>query len=270
MPKCATGLLLILMGLSGTGCVHFSTPAERDASFLPYQHINIGEERLPDYVLARSAVVLTGDRMGVSLSTDSSQFYYTNAWRAGAAAIDSRGYFLTAAHCPLQGEVWVVFPQVGKKQLKQARIVWRGNLDKGEPDLAVLCVSCPINQTFQWATKLTEGSPVVDVGLSKDEQLGVLKPQCMGGRILEISGASSKVSLDYTQVNHSSPLCPGDSGGPLVLLDGRLAAINVSGHVGFQWSHFSREREYGTAHRPDLQWLRKVIDADAASLVSSP
>ena len=268
-----TALFLVILCLSGAGCVHFSTPAERDASFSPYKVAKVGNESLRDYVTARSAVLLTGERLSVALDTNSSQFYYTNAWRAGAAAIDSRGYFLTAAHCPMKGQVWLAFRQQGKMRLKTARIIWRGDEKRGEPDLALLCVSCPITKTFQWALELTNGSAVVGVGLSKDHQLGVLKPQCMAGRISKVSRASSKGSSNYTQVTHSSPLCPGDSGGPLVRSDGRLVGINVSLYVAFQWSHLSHEREYSTAHRPDLAWLRNVIDTDAALFpieISSP
>jgi hypothetical protein len=228
-----TELLLVILCLFCAGCVHFSTPAERDASFLPYKDAKVGQESLREYVIARSAVLLTGEKLSVALDTNSTQFYYTNAWHTVATAIDRRGYFLTAAHC-LKGPVWLVFPKDGKMQLKQARVIWRGNEKKGGPDLALLCVSCPISQSFQWATELTNGSPVVDLGSSKDEQFGVLKPQCMAGRLLKVSGASSKGTWDYTEVTHSSPLCPGDSGGPLVLSDGRLVGINVSGYFAFQ------------------------------------
>jgi hypothetical protein len=268
-----TGLLLIILCLSCTGCVQFSSQAGRDASFSPYKNAKVGQESLGDYLVARSAVVLTGEKLSVGLNTNSSGFYYSNAWRAVAAAIDSRGYFLTVAHCPLKGQVWLAFPQEGRMQLKQARIIWRGDEKKGEPDLALLCVSSPISRTFQWATELTNGSPVVNVGSSKDDRSGALKPQFMGGKLLKLSEASSKGSLNYTEVSHSSPIRPGDSGGPLVLSDGGLLGINASGYFTFQWGALSREREYSTAHRPDLVWLRKVIDTDAAlfpSETSSP
>jgi hypothetical protein len=65
-------------------------------------------------------------------------------------------------------------------------------------------------------------------------------------------------------VSHSSPLRPGDSGGPLVLSDGRLVGINVSVEYDFQWSRLSLAPRHSTAHRPDLAWVRKVIEADAA------
>jgi hypothetical protein len=163
-----------------------------------------------------------------------------------------------------RGQFWLAFLRDGKLQVERARIVWRGDVNKREPDLAVLCVSLPISQTFEWATEFTNGTPVIDVGLSLDNHSRVLKTQCMAGKISKVSEGLSAVPSDYTVVSHNSPLRHGDSGGPLVLSDGRLLGINVSETLDFQWSHLSFEPEHGEAHRPDLAWLQKVIDADAA------
>jgi S1-C subfamily serine protease len=235
----------------------------------------VGTNSLWDYLATRSGILFEGENPGPT-SSGSNSFRIRNAFGFGtAAAIDQRGYFLTAAHCVEKSQRWLLFLREGKLQAERPRIVWRGGSKEGELDLAILCVSHSIGPTFQWAEAFTNGSQVVDLGLRLDGPSRHLKakPQYLAGRVLKVSAASTAGSLDYTVVSHSSPLRPGDSGGPLVLPDGRLLGVNVSVEHIFQWSHLSFEPLHGTAHRPDLVWLRKVIDADAALFpreISSP
>jgi S1-C subfamily serine protease len=259
-----TRVLLVILCLFCAGCVHYSTPAERDASFSPYEDAKVGQESLRKYLTDRSAVLLMAERLDTTFSSPTFlKVANTNAWHGTAAAIDKRGYFLTAAHCVGKGQFWLVFLREGKLQVEHARIVWRGDVKKRGPDLAVLCVSHPIGQTFEWASDFTNGAQVVDVGLTLDGHSQVLKEQCMAGRVLKVSKGFG-ASPDFTVLSHTSPLRHGDSGGPLVLSDGRLLGINVSATIDFEWSHFSFEPEHSEAHRPDLAWLQEVIDADAA------
>lgn len=264
MPK---ALLLVLLCLGGTGCIHHNTPAKRAASFSPYLESKAGTNDLWEYLTARSGMLLGGERLK-RISSGTNSLSFTNAVSYGtAAAIDQRGYFLTAAHCVEKGQRWLVFLRDGQAHAERARVVWRGNEKKGDPDLAILCVAQPIGLIFQWATEWTNGSPVVGVGLNITGPPRNLhaEPLCLAGKILKAEDAVSKTSLDYTVVFHSSPLRPGDSGGPLLLPDGRLLGINVSAKADFKWSQLAYEFEHSHAHRPDLGWLRKVIDADAAS-----
>ena len=268
-----TGFLLVTLCLSGAGCVRFNTPAERDASFSPYNKAKVGEESLWNYLIYRSGILMGAESVDVT-STGEYTFHCNSKISnyGTVAAIDKRGYFLTAAHCVEEGQVWLAFLRDRKIQLERARIVWRGDVKKREPDLAILCVSRPIGLTFQWAAEFTNGSPVVDVGLRLDDHSHHSQPQLVAGRVLNVSEALSADSLGYTVVSHSSPLRPGDSGGPLVLPDGRLLGINFFVRTDFQWSHLSFG-QHSEAHRPDLVWLRKVIDADAALFpreISSP
>jgi hypothetical protein len=266
-----TGLhLVIILCLFCAGCVHYSTPAERDTSFLPFKDDKVGQESLRKYLIARSAALFTAEELDTTrLSTNSVRINSTNAWHGTAAAIDRRGYFLTAAHCLKRGQLergqfWVAFAGSGKIQVERARIVWRGDVAKKEPDLAILSIGAPIDQAFEWATEFTNGTPIMDVGLSFYNHSGVLKPQCMAGKILKVSDGSGTSLPYYTVISHDSPLRHGDSGGPLVLSDGRLLGINVSADVGIQWRHFLIEPLYCDAHRPNLEWLREVVDKDAA------
>ena len=259
------GLLVVILCLSCAGCVHHNTLAQRNASFSVYEDAKLGPESVRQYLIRRSGILCDAESFDTtSLSTNSFRFNAKKAAYGTVTAIDQRGYFLTAAHCVENSQIWVAFLRDDKLQMERARIVWRGAEKKGEPDLALLCVSRPLTQTFEWAAEFTNGSPVVDLGLRVDEHPLALKPQCVAGWVLKASERSSKDSLDYTVVCHSSPLRRGDSGGPLVLSDGRLLGINIGWRADFQWSHLSFERVHGEAHRPDLAWLRKVIDADAA------
>jgi hypothetical protein len=259
------GLLLVILCLFCAGCVHYSTPAERDASFSPYKDAKVGQESLRKYLVDRSAVLLLADELDVTRpTTNFIRIINTSTWRGTAAAIDRRGYFLTAAHCVERGQFWVAFQRAGKIEVERARIVWRGDVAKKEPDLAVLSVGTPIDQVFDWAAEFTNGTPIMDVGLSYNGQSRVVKTQCMAGKILSISDGSGASSPHFTVISHDSPLRHGDSGGPLVSSDGRLLGINVSGDIGIQWRHLMIEPLYYEAHRPNLEWLREVVDRDAA------
>jgi hypothetical protein len=260
-----TRLILVMLCLFCAGCVHYSTPTERDASFLPYKDAKVGQESLRKFLVDRSAVLLMAAELDTTrLNTNALKINNTNAWHGTAAAIDRRGYFLTASHCVERGQLWVAFPRAGKIQVERARIVWRGDVAKKEPDLAVLSIATPIGQAFEWATEFTNGTPIMDVGLSLNDHSRVLKTQCMAGKILKVSDGSGTSPPHYTVISHDSPLRHGDSGGPLVLSDGRLLGINVSGDIGIQWKQLLIEPLYYEAHRPDLEWLREVIDKDAA------
>ena len=260
-----TTLQVASLCLFCAGCVHYRTPAERDASFVPYQEVKVGQEGLRKYLVERSATLIVAAELDPTcVSTNFVRFGNLITWRGAAAAIDQRGYFLTAAHCLEQGQFWVAFPRAGKIQVERARIVWRGNVAKQEPDLAVLSIATPLDQVFDWAAEWTNGTTILDVGLSYNGHSRVVKTQCMAGKILRSSDGPGTSPPLFTVITHDSPLRHGDSGGPLVLSDGRLLGINVSGEIGVQWRHLLIEPLYYQAHRPNLEWLREVIDKDAA------
>jgi len=125
----------------------------------------------------------------------------------------------------------------------------RRDLAKQEPDLAVLSIATPLDHFFEWASEFTNATPVMAVGLSYNDHSRVIKTQCMAGKILNLSD--------------DSPLRRGDSGGPLVLSDGRLIGINVSETLDFKVSQLSFEPAHSEANRPNLAWLREIIDKDA-------
>lgn len=262
----ASALLLILLCLSGAGCAHSNTRPQYDASFLSYKETKIEETSLQRYLDVRSGYLLCGKNVTTN-STSEPSFHITGTSPVGfgtAAAIDQRGYFLTAAHCLAHGPVWLGYLRDGKAQVERPRIVWCGDVKKGEPDLAILRVTRPISQAFQWAAEFTNGSPVVNMGFNLADDYSDLAPDFAAGKVLNVSESLNAGSFDYSVVAHSSPLFHGDSGGPLVLFDGRLLGINVRSKWNFRWRHLSYEREHNEAYRPNLAWLREIIDADWA------
>jgi len=138
----------------------------------------------------------------------------------------------------------------------------RRDLAKQEPDLAVLSIATPLDHFFEWASEFTNATPVMAVGLSYNDHSRVIKTQCMAGKILNLS-ARSATTMPFTVISDDSPLRRGDSGGPLVLSDGRLIGINVSETLDFKVSQLSFEPAHSEANRPNLAWLREIIDKDA-------
>ncbi len=260
-----TGIFLLVFCLFSAGCVRYSTPAKRDASFSPYAGAKVGQVSLREFLLARSAVLFEGGQLSVTVSGTNSRFLWiqgTISAFGAAAAIDRRGYFLTAAHCVKKGPITLVFLDQGQLEAQSARVVWRGDVSKKEPDLAVLQVSLPLQEVFDWTPAFTNGESIVAVGVSPVPHQP-MKTQCMAGKILRIAGGPEAVVPHYTRISHDAPLHHGDSGGPLVSIDGRLVGINCNLDLEFQWKHFSIEPVFADAQRPDLEWLGQLIQQDA-------
>ncbi|MGO8678994.1 MAG: serine protease [Limisphaerales bacterium] len=259
-------LLLTFCFLSG-GCEHYNTPAIRDASFLPYAGAKVGQVSLREFLSARSAVVFEGDQLSVTASgTNHGTVKGTIFGIGSAAAIDRRGYFLTAAHCVQKGPSFLLlFFDKGKPQARPARVVWRGDVSKKQPDLALLQVPFPLQDVFEWTPTFTNGEPIVAAGATPGPD-HVINRQCMAGKILRLDTGSETVLPHYTCISHDAPLTFGDSGGPLASTDGRLVGINSDAVIGRpRWLSLSVETLSTDAERPDLEWLRQLIQQDAAA-----
>jgi hypothetical protein len=262
-------LLLIFCFLSG-GCEHYNTPAIRDASFLPYAGAKVGQVSLREFLRARSALVFEGDQL--SFGTNSRDFWIkgTIFGIGSAAAIDRRGYFLTAAHCVQKGPFLLLFFDKGQPQARPARVVWRGDDSKKQPDLALLQVPFPLQDVFEWTPTFTNGERIVAAGVNLLPD-NVINRQYMAGKILRLDTGSETVVPHYICISHDAPLHAGDSGGPLVSTDGRLVGINSDGVIGrLWWASFSVGTVYSEAERPDLEWLRQLIQQDAAAQSGTP
>ena len=246
--------------------MHYTTSTRRDDSFLPYAGAKVGQVSLREFLRARSAVVFEGDQLSVTASgTDHCTVKGTVFGIGLAAAIDRQGYFLTAAHCVQKGPFLLLFFDKGQLQARPARVVWRGDESKKQPDLALLRVPFPLHDVFEWAPAFTNGERIVAAGINVISN-HVIKSQCMAGKILRLDTGSATVLPHYICVSHYAPLHSGDSGGPLVSTDGRLVGINSDAVIGRpRWLSFSVETLSSDAERPDLEWLRQLIQQDAAA-----
>jgi S1-C subfamily serine protease len=262
--RAPAGIFLLIFCLFSGGCVHYSTSAGRDASFSPHAGTKVGQVSLREFLLARSAMLFEGGQLSVTASGTNSRKVWIQGTISGfgaAAAIDRRGYFLTAAHCVRKGPLTLVFLDKGQLEAQPARVVWRGDVSKKEPDLAILQVSVPLQEVFDWTPAFTNGESIVAVGVSLFPHQP-MKTQCMAGKILRLAPGSEAVVPHYICISHDAPLHHGDSGGPLVSTDGRLVGINCSLDVEFQWRRFSIEPVSADAQRPDLEWLGQIVRQD--------
>jgi S1-C subfamily serine protease len=261
----------VVAGFLGGGCIHHSTTAVREASFKPYKNSMVGPLNLNKHLLFRSAILFRSDLLNMTDQSSGTNAITcnisgTNNWCGTAAAVDHRGYFLTAAHCLEKGPFWLAFLNGEQMQVRPARVVWKGNGSKKQSDFALLHVALPLTNVFGWSDGCSPGDKVVAVGGSMEEPRASkpqLKTQCMGGRVLRTK-AAPKTTPPITLVSHDVPVRPGDSGGPLAATDGRLLGINVVLELGFQYKHLSFEPDYAMAVRPDPQWLQTIIEQDAA------
>jgi hypothetical protein len=219
-----------------------------------------------DYLLARSAILIEAnevqllqggaDRCGVLIKDRKFQ-------HGVAAAIDRRGYFLTAAHCVQTGPVWLLFPSRRKMQAFRSRVVWRGDESRGQPDLAILHVPARLENVFAWATDFDGGEAAAALGVNSDNR-HTIATQCMAGRLLSVTGQARSGGADHQLIWHDVPLRHGDSGGPLASMNGRLLGINVAGFLGLKWKRLSIEPLCWHAHRPDPAGVQSIIEQDVS------
>ncbi len=264
-PRRRLVLGLLLLG----GCIHEpSTTRERAASFAAFAGQRVGAERLQDFVIQRTALLIGGlDPSAVSAlpveSVASALKEVHGRYAIGsAAAIDARGYFLTAAHCLDWQPLHVLYAHNGGVAVSAARVVWHGDASVEGGDLAVLAIDQALDRHFSWAEQITAGEPVIGVGPNYDYS-GHFGIGCFSGVALKFEAHTAGIPSGST-VFHSAPMHLGDSGGPLTTTDGRLVAINVGDIHELNLLRFAYRRA-SRAHRPDLEWLRALVEADFIS-----
>ncbi|MDO8545401.1 MAG: serine protease [Opitutaceae bacterium] len=257
-------LALALLG----GCVSSPSSAERAASFQPFASRRVGAEPLQDFLTQRTAVLIGGmpaDAVSTvcTESVASALKAVHGRYAVGSAtAIDARGYFLTAAHCLEWQPLHVVRADGARIRLSMARVVWRGDPSAEGGDLAVLAIDESLRGHFSWADPVEAGEPVVGVGPNYDAAadfgLG-----CFSGRTLKLE-KHAEVEPRGTTVFHSGPMHLGDSGGPLATTGGQLIAVNVGDIHELNLLRLSHEKA-SRAHRPNLEWLRQLVERDVSS-----
>lgn len=262
----ATGA--VLLGACAPGCAHRVTPEMRRISFEPHATATIGGRPVAEFLLARTAILMTGtdaNAAGEPASAPSAPELEL-APREGlgfgtATAIDPRGYLLTASHCVGRGPVYLVFSSPrAHPRIERARVVWQGDFARNEPDLALLRIVHRLDATLEWAADFKPGDPVFAAGLNYDQTFH-FDSGCVAGEVTRIAH-HAETAFPHDHVFHQAPLHSGDSGGPLTTTAGRLIGINT-GTGSLQVWPFSWR--VSRAERPDLAWLRRLIETDYAA-----
>jgi S1-C subfamily serine protease len=251
-------------------CVYKPTSADRANSFAPYEAVQIRGDSIHDFLAKRFGLLIQGTGLTFTQSSTDpalSMFSSKSGMAAfsggGAAAIDRRGYFMTAAHCVDDGPLYLCTFEANETQCHRVRIVWRG--DATHLDLAILRLPRWTGPVFQWAGVTKQGDAVLAHGADFDPGRNLISDHDCAGKILGIS-AQDDPFHPGTLISHSAPLYHGDSGGPLTDVEGRLIGINshASGteeikNVVFRLPMIKMQQK---AMRPDLDWVKKTIDED--------
>jgi S1-C subfamily serine protease len=182
-----------------------------------------------------------------------------------AAAIDPRGYFLTASHCLTRKEAYLIVYSSNMVRAVRARVVWQGKTKHEQPDVGILHIPLELTHTFAWAPDIATDEPVMAVGLAwtnrPDRELRGFA--LLAGRVL--GHRESKRDIAYSCIENDIPLQSGDSGGPLVDLEGRLLGVNVRATPPLVHKVLSDRFFPTVAHRPNQAFLRQLIEEDVSS-----
>lgn len=255
-----------------------ATYTERRESFTQHLGQRVHGYPLRDYVIDRTAVILNApdlfvtkdhhhdpSRRGTLLAN-----FNTAPTTAMAAAIDSRGYFLTAAHCVTKKTTYLIIPQAsGQVLIKKARVIWRGKASLSSLDLALLRIDQTLTKTFKWSAPPATGEAVIGAGFhaqknQNNKALLQAKLTPFAGHHLRTKEKTYR-ELPYQILRHTSPIRKGDSGGPLTNTHGELLGINHAlVAINFSLGQAHAKDSQALALRPDTAWLQKLIEADVA------
>ena len=269
-------VLVAVCVLGALGGCSFRRPfQERTAAVAAVTGREVSGAPLLDFMRARSGFIIhsvkiisppPGDGQTTRLPTSVSFMFVGTA-----AAIDRRGYYLTAAHVISTTPVSVM---THDGRMLEARVVWRG--DPAVADIALLRVPTTVDPVFEWASGITSGEQVIGGGPTRShvsgEWVGVsMQLETYGGSVRRIfQDRAAPVELT---IRSSTPLLSGDSGGPLVNANGQLLGITAESdltvHLFEVWK-LGRKDYVGEAERPDLVWLRTLIADDARANPREP
>ncbi len=245
------------------------TDAVRDASFVPFKGVMVGNELLSRHVQKRTAFLLSGvdlpevtnaDETRVRGAGDSGGAVYYGS----AAAIDRRGYFVTAAHCVEDNpdKLRLTFLNDGAISVRQARVVYMGNPLTDNSDFAIVHVPVILSDVFEWADPFGIEDPVMCSGSEQagDGSQKSFKMVMSGGAIKALENRVDSGNA-YEIIRHSAPIYHGNSGGPLVDVQGRLVGVNFS--ATFSGGLMKKpSMKYSSAIRPDVKWVQQIIAKD--------
>ena len=267
----------ILFTLVFTGCTSVSTTVQRNDTIAPYRETKIDGVPLDKFLVSRTVQVIAGRELVFEPVTQSAGPATINFHASGkeplnmgkAVAIDSRGYFLTAAHVVRSGPITVFFGAGLSWGHFAARLVWLGDNAPGQPDLAVIHIDTNVPVTFAWSQSSYVGDTVFAVGpnlvstkLTWKTYTKNFSDGLVAGKLLS-APAFTTAHLQTVILTDDLPLHPGDSGGPLADGQGQLIGVNITGQYDYIRSKRGEPKMF-TSHaiRPELVWLQQLIEED--------
>ena len=259
--------------LTGCGSARYSE-RERSNSFVPFRAVRVEQLSLHDYLGNGCGILLEGVQFSDMDSTETEfeskdgTVASNGKWSIGTAtAIDKRGYFITAAHCVDGGSLSLIFPSSNGPKIREARVVWKGDLSETGMDFALLHVPASVDQVFPWSSAVVSDKVVISAGATLEMSRDVTNNLDIEIQIEPVAGRIANAlelhegGLNYQVILHDCPVVRGYSGGPLVDKYGQLIAINSNGRsrVPMAWNERSR---FANAIRPNLEWLTSLIIQD--------
>lgn len=241
----------------------------RAPSLQPFLALQVDALPRLRWLTQRTACVLEhADTLDFAKGPDGSTLRYggfldgtlTTTTFGAAAPISDDGYFLTAAHCVAQEPVLVIGAAgAGPVRETAAVVIWRGDPDQRDGDLAVLFAPGLATPALAWSTPAPPaGTLVLCCGA------GTTAVRAAGGTILAGDQVTTQLvdGPAVTTIGVAVPVVPGDSGGPCVLADGTLLGVTVRAATG--------TAPTGTVLRPDPAWITALLARDRAARASTP
>lgn len=241
----------------------------RAPSLQPFRELQQDGQPLLRWLTRRTACVLDhADTIDITKGNDDGERRYggfldgtlTTTQFGAAAPISDDGYFLTAGHCVTQGPVLVLGAAgAGPAREVAGVVIWRGDPDQRDGDLAVLFAPGLATPALAWSTHATPaGTAVLCCGA------GTTAVRAAGGTILAGDQVTTQLADGpaVTTIGVAVPVVPGDSGGPCVLADGTLLGVTVRAATGSEPT--------GTVLRPDPAWITALLARDRAARAATP
>ena len=191
----------------------------------------------------------------------------TNLAWASAVQVDRRGYFATAAHAVGPDPILVRSPIPDGGGVRPGRVVYRGT---GTFDFAILYAPGPELPEIGWVStrSLVVGTPLVGAGMGSPSDVPHpgFQVQAYAGRLVAVDPQTGPDG-PYLRLLGTLPGHHGDSGGPQFTFPAVGQERGLAGiTVGALWTDGAGWQAY--AIRPDLDWLRRVIDNDQRMLAA--
>ncbi|WP_395740322.1 trypsin-like peptidase domain-containing protein [Prosthecobacter sp.] len=200
--------------------------ARRPASLKEWTHRKIGDGKALDYAALRWAVLFNSHNV----------LRVANRPRLALVALASDGEF----HC--------VKPD----------IVWRGNVQKGEPDLALIHAPLTPYRTHKLAgfDELKKGPPIFTCGNVGEKRPGIAYS---GGCVTSLGPVmANPPGARWRLLEHTATVTPGDSGGPVIEAGGQVLGINT--RASFDLGHDRLRNYHGVSVAPDSAWIQSLIE----------